>query len=115
MSRRRNRWVSPPSLSHPPPPPCLPTPPPHPRPRALTTAPANGQWLEFQPCNRRAPGQKWYLTDDGRFALQDQGFCIDLPAGSGENLDGVQLWQCGDGNINQEWIVHGEPYAATSA
>ncbi|KLT42877.1 ricin B-like lectin [Cutaneotrichosporon oleaginosum] len=70
-------------------------------------APANGQLLTFQPCNRRAPGQAWWLTDDGRIALQDQGFCVDLPAGTGENQDAVQIWRCGDGNINQAWVVGG--------
>ncbi|CAK9787174.1 unnamed protein product [Cutaneotrichosporon oleaginosum] len=74
---------------------------------ALTPAPANGQLLTFQPCNRRAPGQAWWLTDDGRIALQDQGFCVDLPAGTGENQDAVQIWRCGDGNINQAWVVGG--------
>ncbi|GMK58605.1 hypothetical protein CspeluHIS016_0600470 [Cutaneotrichosporon spelunceum] len=68
-------------------------------------APVDGQLLAFQACERRRPAQRWWFTDDGRIALEGQGLCVDLPNGNGENLTGVQVWTCSDGNGNQEWTV----------
>ncbi|BEI83468.1 hypothetical protein CcaverHIS002_0400720 [Cutaneotrichosporon cavernicola] len=67
--------------------------------------PASGQFLTFLPCDRRRSAQRWWFTDDGRIALQGQSFCVDLPDGNGENLTGVQIWTCGQGNVNQEWAI----------
>jgi hypothetical protein len=70
----------------------------------LTPAPSSGQYLTFQPCNRRSPGQQWTLTPAGAITLESQALCVELPPGAGENLDGVWLFEC-EGDQDQTWIV----------
>lgn len=47
--------------------------------------------------------QSWYITGDNRLALENQGLCLDLTDGSTANGNGLQVWECGTGNKNQEW------------
>ncbi|WVQ93889.1 hypothetical protein IAU59_000967 [Kwoniella sp. CBS 9459] len=46
--------------------------------------------------------QAFYITNDARIAIQNQGFCIDQKSGSSNE---VQLWKCTDENTNQMWII----------
>ncbi|EIW70920.1 hypothetical protein TREMEDRAFT_61431 [Tremella mesenterica DSM 1558] len=40
-------------------------------------------------------GQKWFLTDDNRIAIENSGYCMD------EGDNGPQTWECVTGNTNQ--------------
>ncbi|OCF33197.1 hypothetical protein I316_05242 [Kwoniella heveanensis BCC8398] len=44
----------------------------------------------------------FYITNDARIAITNQGYCIDQKKGSSSE---VQLWKCADENTNQMWIV----------
>lgn len=60
----------------------------------------------FQPRNENQCAdnqQSWYITGDNRLALENQGLCLDLTDGSTANGNGLQVWECGTGNKNQEW------------
>jgi peptidoglycan/xylan/chitin deacetylase (PgdA/CDA1 family) len=49
--------------------------------------------------------QNWYLTDDNRIALTNQGLCLDLPSGNKAAGQRLQLWRCTTGNTNQIWTL----------
>ncbi|OCF43737.1 hypothetical protein I317_02341 [Kwoniella heveanensis CBS 569] len=46
--------------------------------------------------------QPFYITNDARIAITNQGYCIDQKKGSSSE---VQLWKCADENTNQMWII----------
>lgn len=48
-------------------------------------------------CYDNLPAQAWWLTDDGRIALEGQGLCLDLTDGSMVPGTIPQTWQCVDG------------------
>ncbi|KAL0952119.1 hypothetical protein HGRIS_008748 [Hohenbuehelia grisea] len=68
------------------------------------STPGNGVGMKIWQCYDNLPAQQWYLTDDNRIALQNQGLCLDLPSGRLDNSNQAQTWQCTDNNFNQVWI-----------
>lgn len=48
-------------------------------------------------CYNNLPAQAWWLTGDGRIALEGQGLCLDLTDGSMVAGTIPQTWQCVDG------------------
>ncbi|EKM78024.1 hypothetical protein AGABI1DRAFT_129805 [Agaricus bisporus var. burnettii JB137-S8] len=68
-------------------------------------APADGTTMKIWECFDNLPAQDWFYTDDQRFALTNQGFCLDLTNGNATNGNLVQVWGCTDFNANQIWSV----------
>ncbi|KAF7436058.1 hypothetical protein PC9H_002884 [Pleurotus ostreatus] len=68
------------------------------------STPANGIGMKIWQCFDDLPAQQWFLTDDDRIALENQGFCLDLTEGSVVNGNQVQIWRCTDNDINQAWV-----------
>ncbi|KAF9473923.1 hypothetical protein BDN70DRAFT_885382 [Pholiota conissans] len=69
------------------------------------SSPANGIGLKIWQCYDNLPAQQWYYTLDDRIALENQGFCTDLPSGNTANSVQLQTWQCTDNDIYQVWTV----------
>ncbi|KAG9222082.1 hypothetical protein CCMSSC00406_0009307 [Pleurotus cornucopiae] len=69
------------------------------------SSPANGVGMKIWQCFDNLPAQEWFLTNDDRIALQNQGFCLDLTNGDVTNGNQVQIWQCTDNDINQAWVL----------
>ncbi|TFK60309.1 ricin B-like lectin [Pluteus cervinus] len=69
------------------------------------SSPQNGVGLKIWKCYSGLPAQDWYVTDDHRIALTNQGQCIDLTNGNLTNGAQAQTWQCTDNNPNQYWKV----------
>ncbi|GMK53993.1 hypothetical protein CspeluHIS016_0105790 [Cutaneotrichosporon spelunceum] len=65
----------------------------------------NGSPVRLKLCNKSLL-QNWYYTDDDRLAVTGAGLCLDLTEGSDANGNGLQVWQCGDGNTNQVWTTN---------
>lgn len=60
-------------------------------------------------CYDAFANQAWYLTGDGRIAVEGKGQCLDLPSGSIDPGNVIQTWECGTGNPNQFWTVGDGP------
>ncbi|KAF4573626.1 Ricin B lectin domain-containing protein [Pleurotus pulmonarius] len=69
------------------------------------SSPGNGVGMKIWQCFDNLPAQQWFLTDDSRIALEDQGLCLDLTNGNLTNGNQVQTWQCTDNNNNQVWFL----------
>lgn len=66
--------------------------------------PTSGSKVKIWTCYPGLKQQQWYYTNDNRLALTGQGLCLDLPSGNTANFQQLQVWACGNGNANQEWI-----------
>ncbi|KAF9523206.1 ricin B lectin domain-containing protein [Crepidotus variabilis] len=66
-------------------------------------APANGQQMKIWTCFDDLRAQSFFVTDDDRISLKDQGFCMDVTKGQYFDTNPVQIWQCTDNNWNQVW------------
>jgi hypothetical protein len=73
----------------------------------LTTGPGNGIKMKIWQCYGGLAAQQFYLTGDGRIAVEGKGQCLDLMNGSLAPYNTVQTWQCSTGNNNQYWTVGG--------
>ncbi|KAG9222069.1 hypothetical protein CCMSSC00406_0008054 [Pleurotus cornucopiae] len=69
------------------------------------SSPANGVGMKIWECFDNLPAQQWFLTDDNRIALENQGLCLDLTEGILTNGNQVQTWQCTDNDNNQAWVL----------
>ncbi|KAL1409288.1 hypothetical protein Q8F55_006121 [Vanrija albida] len=63
--------------------------------------PGNGVRLKVWDCYD-VPQQKWWIHD-GQIQLAGTNLCVDVTDGRVENANVVQLWQCYDGNQNQQF------------
>ncbi|KAF5314653.1 hypothetical protein D9611_007087 [Ephemerocybe angulata] len=67
--------------------------------------PTNGTQMKLWQCYDNLPAQAWYYTGDNRIALENQGFCLDLPNGNVAAGQTLQIWACATGNTNQIWTL----------
>ncbi|KAL0952120.1 hypothetical protein HGRIS_008749 [Hohenbuehelia grisea] len=68
------------------------------------SAPGDNVPMKIWQCYDNLPAQQWFLTNDRRLALDNQGLCLDLPQGIADNGNQVQTYRCTDGNTNQVWF-----------
>ncbi|KAL4268545.1 Carbohydrate-binding module family 13 protein [Pleurotus pulmonarius] len=68
------------------------------------SSPGNGVGMKIWQCFDNLPAQQWFLTDDNRIALENQGLCLDLTDGILTNGNQVQTWKCTDNDNNQLWF-----------
>jgi len=67
--------------------------------------PADGVLMKIWQCYDGLPQQQWYITDDHRVALENEGLCLDLPNGITTNSNQLQTWECTDNDIYQVWTT----------
>lgn len=56
-------------------------------------------------CYDAFANQAWYLTGDGRIAVEGKGQCLDLPGGSIDPGNVIQTWECGTGESQARSLV----------
>ncbi|GMK59824.1 hypothetical protein CspeluHIS016_0900410 [Cutaneotrichosporon spelunceum] len=63
----------------------------------------NGVRPHMWDCIPGAFQQQWVQHSNGWIELKGHGLCLDVVDGNSDN--GIQLWECSEGNINQQWDV----------
>jgi hypothetical protein len=68
----------------------------------------NGAKIELRHCNGTA-SQKWFY--DFNKGMMQSGvagnYCLDVPGGNTSNGTQLQIWECQEGNPNQQWDKNG--------
>ncbi|KLT45729.1 hypothetical protein CC85DRAFT_282356 [Cutaneotrichosporon oleaginosum] len=68
-----------------------------------TLYPGNGVQPHMWDCYAGAWQQSWTHHANGQIELTGRGYCLDVRDGVASN--GLQLWECVDGNINQQFDI----------
>lgn len=55
-------------------------------------------------CYDGLAAQQWFLTGDGRVAVEGKGQCLDLPGGVINDGTVVQTWECATGTGQPHFI-----------
>jgi hypothetical protein len=69
---------------------------------------ANGVKMKIWQCFANLPQQTWTTITtytSGKIKLPTANFCLDLTGGSKTNRNVLQIWTCGDTNLNQLWTL----------
>ena len=61
--------------------------------------------MKIWTCYSGLAAQTWYLTDDNRIALMNQGLCLDDTNGSHNDGTILQTWACTSNDNNQAWTL----------
>lgn len=73
----------------------------------LTADAKNGTPLQIWECSASRPSQDW-IWKDGHLKHVCSGLCVDVK--DGQTGQTAQLWECFDGNKNQQFEIPADPW-----